>query len=409
MRRATRFGQPLLTAASAPQCTCAPATLPIAARRALSTSSTLQANAVRDRVRKALWKGGDAPGPEDPYAVEESQLSKQEQIEADIAEANAQLAEFEAQSKAQPKNRVIRTPRPRKFLKRRPNSKLRTSFKLSTAPTERDLEDMKEYEPAMEGGGLETVGGMEGWWERNGRWGKESQLPPLARKKVIKNKDICEVFARVAITEALIVARVDPASAAGKWNPLTAKDMRRAFAFGIKVSEDGTGVILGGERNQQSVPMKLHKPQEVAEPKVNVSPEEAKKMVKSWDSEWKKVSLRDAVVNFAFNKRFNQLTGHSTHDGKLVQLKTVGNFLEDIAKPPKPVNVKVAEAVQQEGSLPALANVALHERRVTPIDKETAVGRWKVITKELEKRSLPVTGHEHLPKPVQRKWILGQA
>lgn len=303
MRRATRFGQPLLTAASAPQCTCAPATLPIAARRALSTTSTLQANAVRDRVRKALWKGGDAPGPEDPYAVEDSQLSKQEQIEADIAEANAQLAEFEAQSKAQskaePKNRVIRTPRPRKFLKRRPNSKLRTSFKLTTAPTERELEDMKEYEPAMEGGGLETVGGMEGWWERNGRWGKESQLPSLARKKVIKNKDICEVFARVAITEALIVARVDPASAAGKWNPLTAKDMRRAFAFGIKVSEDGTGVILGGERNQQSVPMKLHKPQEVVEPKVNVSPEEAKKLVKSWDSEWKKVSLRDAVVNFA--------------------------------------------------------------------------------------------------------------
>ncbi|KAK2730745.1 hypothetical protein CKAH01_09368 [Colletotrichum kahawae] len=403
MRRVTRFGRPLLAAGSAPQCTCAPATLPIAARRALSTTSTLQ-SATRERIRKALWKDGEAPGPEDPYAAENSQLSRQEQIEADIIEANAQLAEFE--------KTVIptrpREHRPRRPLRlRRPNSKLETSYPKTTAPTEQEVEDKKGYTPATDGDGLETIGGLDGWWEEKGRWGKEHQLPPPRRK--IENKDLCEVFARVAITEALIVSRVDPASAAGRWNPLTLKAMRRAFAFGINVSEDGTGVVLGGEENQKSVPMKLHKRPEVFEPQVVVSPEEAKKLIKTWGDEWKRVSLRDPVVSFAFQKRFNQLTGHLSNDGKLMQLKTVGNFLEDITKPPKPANIKIAEAIQQEGSLPALPNVALHERRVTPIDKETALGRWKVITEELEKRKLPVTGHEHLPKPVQKKWILGKA
>ncbi len=45
---------------------------------------------------------------------------------------------------------------------------------------------------------------------------------------------------------------------------------------------------------------------------------------------------------------------------------------------------------QQRYSLPP--NVAVHARRVTPIDRDHAVGRWKVIERELVARGLPVIG-----------------
>lgn len=46
----------------------------------------------------------------------------------------------------------------------------------------------------------------------------------------------------------------------------------------------------------------------------------------------------------------------------------------------------------KHGPLVGMANVVVSGRRVTPIDKEKVVGRWKVIEAELEKRRLPVTG-----------------
>jgi hypothetical protein len=40
-----------------------------------------------------------------------------------------------------------------------------------------------------------------------------------------------------------------------------------------------------------------------------------------------------------------------------------------------------------------LPNVKIYDRRITPIDKEISVGRWKLIEEELKSRGLPVTGH----------------
>jgi hypothetical protein len=55
-----------------------------------------------------------------------------------------------------------------------------------------------------------------------------------------------------------------------------------------------------------------------------------------------------------------------------------------------------------------LANVKVHERRVGPIDKEVAVGRWKVIEEELKKRDLPVTGYGDAPRNKERDWLTGK-
>jgi hypothetical protein len=58
--------------------------------------------------------------------------------------------------------------------------------------------------------------------------------------------------------------------------------------------------------------------------------------------------------------------------------------------------------------LPALPNVTVHSRKIGPVAKETAIGRWKVIEEELTKRGLPVTGTAGLGKNKERDWLTGK-
>jgi hypothetical protein len=57
---------------------------------------------------------------------------------------------------------------------------------------------------------------------------------------------------------------------------------------------------------------------------------------------------------------------------------------------PRPKNL--AETLATKTELASLPNVKITGRRETPVDKEKAVGRWKVIEAELRSRGLPVLG-----------------
>jgi hypothetical protein len=87
-----------------------------------------------------------------------------------------------------------------------------------------------------------------------------------------------------------------------------------------------------------------------------------------------------------------RLTGVRLSDSDINSARTVSDILAHLATPPKPR--KVIEALAQKQALFELPNVKVYGRRVTPIDKEKSVGRWKVIEKELQARGLPVTGHK---------------
>jgi len=65
--------------------------------------------------------------------------------------------------------------------------------------------------------------------------------------------------------------------------------------------------------------------------------------------------------------------------------------------------------IERKGELVSLPNVSVYNRRVTPIDKEKMVGRWKVIVNELEKRELPVVGTGGYEKTPERRWAVGKA
>lgn len=86
-----------------------------------------------------------------------------------------------------------------------------------------------------------------------------------------------------------------------------------------------------------------------------------------------------------------QLTGVRIPDCTIESVQTVKSLLSRLTTPPKPA--KLVEALVQKEQLTSLPNVNIFGRRITPIDKEVRVGRWKLIEKELSRRGLPVTGH----------------
>lgn len=86
-----------------------------------------------------------------------------------------------------------------------------------------------------------------------------------------------------------------------------------------------------------------------------------------------------------------QLTGMRISDPVIAESNTAGLLLLKITKREQPK--KLAERLEQNHTLSKLSNVKVSGTRVTPIDRERQVGRWKVIEQKLLDKNLPVTGH----------------
>ncbi|KAI9827856.1 MAG: hypothetical protein M1832_004345 [Thelocarpon impressellum] len=112
--------------------------------------------------------------------------------------------------------------------------------------------------------------------------------------------------------------------------------------------------------------------------------------ISSWGTAWHSVPLAELATKFAILKRVSQLTGHRIPDPAITRVSTVADLLATLTAPSKAK--KLAQALTTDARLQALPNVAVFARRVTPIDLEKKVGRWKVIERELRARGLPVTG-----------------
>lgn len=72
---------------------------------------------------------------------------------------------------------------------------------------------------------------------------------------------------------------------------------------------------------------------------------------------------------------------------------------------PKPT--KLAEELEQKNLFDELANVRTQDTKIRQIQKETEVGRWKVIEEELDRRGLPATGTKDLPGNKESKRLRG--
>jgi len=126
------------------------------------------------------------------------------------------------------------------------------------------------------------------------------------------------------------------------------------------------------------------------------------------DSTWKHVSLSDPEFKFAVSvhchllvrrmltfeqlyKRIVLRTRIYVADTTLSRSHTLHALSEHLCATQIPD--KLAQRLVLEDKLPSLPNVTLSPRRVGLIDREKALGRWKVIEQELLDRGLPVTGY----------------
>ncbi|KAM0556958.1 hypothetical protein ACHAPJ_005637 [Fusarium lateritium] len=351
------------------------------ARAAFSTSSPVhEVGKTSQWVRKQLWKG-EAPGPEDPY--------------------NQRMEPEDASNL--PEEAVLSRPERVPFAVR--NSRLVLPPSRSEAMTEKEVESAdSSYVPATTMEDLEAIEPLKNWWEQPGHWGEESEFRGFGATNRVKDEALVQVYLRQAVAEAFSLGEAGLKElGVQKWPVIDRAQLDQTLAVDLRVT-DGTVALTGSHSDvARWLKSSPEEPVEAAE----ISVEEAQQIVQTWNDSWKTVSLND-TFKFAIRKRFYQLTGHLIPDVKLAAAHTPGQLLT-VTLTPTTRGKKLAEILEEQNTLPSLPNVKVHRKRVTPIDREVSVGRWKVIEEELRKRDLPITGTGDLSKNKERDWLTGKA
>ncbi|ENH65393.1 hypothetical protein FOQG_01303 [Fusarium oxysporum f. sp. raphani 54005] len=358
--------------------------VPFVARVAFSTTPVHAAGRKAEWLRDKLWKG-EAPGGDDPY---------QERVEP---EQTSNLPE-----EALDLSNVDRRPYPVR------TTRLVLPPSHSEAMTEKEVESVDtEYTPATSIDDLEEISPVKTWWDQPGHWGEESEFQGFGSANRVEDQAVMEIYVRQALVESLSYQQrgLLEEYAVKKWPFGDRAHLDRTLSVGIRF-KDGKP-LLSTHWSIVTEKLKNVRPGEVEE-KVEISPEEAQQMVNALDPSWKTATLDDDHLKFAIRKRIYQLTGHFIPDVKVAAARTPQELITvalTFAKRGK----KLAEVLEDQKALFALPNVKVHNRRVTPIDREVAVGRWKIIEEELQKRDLPVTGTGKYGKNKERDWLTGKA
>ncbi|KAK2602022.1 hypothetical protein QQS21_004448 [Conoideocrella luteorostrata] len=356
-----------------------PARAPFAANRAISTTCATRGKNT-EWVRGKLWKG-EAPGPEDPYT---------QRLEP---EDSSNLPE-----------EAFHLPRTDKTPAAIRNSQLVLPPKRTEAASEKSLKSTDpNFIPATDAEGLEEISALNTWWDQEGHWGEECEFKGFGSSEKIADKNVVEVYLRQAVVEALALQETGIFSewATKKWREGSRSELDLVLALDVQV-QDGQASLKG---DYSSISQSLVTKAEEVGTVEKITPEEAREMVKTWDASWKGLVLDDKL-KFALRKRLYQLTGTFIPDAKFGAATTIKHLLALAVKQPKPQ--KLAELLERKHDLQQLANVKVHSRKIGPVEKETALGRWKLIEEELTKRGLPVTGTAGLSKNKERDWITGK-
>ncbi|EFZ02764.1 Ribosomal protein L50, mitochondria [Metarhizium robertsii ARSEF 23] len=353
---------------------------PFVACRAVSTTRAARSKNT-EWVRKKLWKG-EAPGLEDPYT--------QRPEPEDPSNLPEEALEFQPRTDKTPAAVL--------------ESRLTLPPKRTEAASEKELASSDPtYVPATEAEGLEEIGALNTWWYQEGHWGEESEFRGFGSAEKVVDKDVVEVYLRQAVVEALALRETGAFSqwATKKWREGPRSELDQVLAAEIQVQ--GSQASLKGD--VAAIAQNLTAESDEMEATERIRPEEAREMLKTWDASWKGLVLDDQL-KFALRKRLYQLTGTLIADAKLGAAHTVRHVLTLASKKSQPK--KLAELLETRSDVQELANVKVHSRKIGPIDKETALGRWKVIEEELTKRGLPVTGTAGMSKNKERDWISGK-
>lgn len=99
---------------------------------------------------------------------------------------------------------------------------------------------------------------------------------------------------------------------------------------------------------------------------------------------------RDTADAFQIVKRALQLTGSRLPDPLIGSATTLADLYQGyVTEEPAKKLYDSKEIQRLKANVP---NVIVHEKRQTMMEKEKAIGRWKLIEDELVARDLPLTG-----------------
>ncbi|KAG6215928.1 hypothetical protein E4U50_006747 [Claviceps purpurea] len=320
-----------------------------------------------------------------------------------------------------------------------PEAILRTRLALppnliEITPEEDAAANDATYVPATDISELVSTSPFSTWWDQPGHWGEESEFRGFASVEKVTDKSVMEVYLRQATIEALSLRQQQESlpSAAGwvtkKWREVSRSDLDQILAAELVVQNGQASVGLGDaaliaqrlvveeaeaeaetaaevQDEAQSDEAEIDEVAETNGVAARITPEEAQEMAKAWDASWKDLVV-DEQLKFAIRKRIFQTTGVLVPDARLGAARTIKHILTLAVKKPTPP--KLATLLEERGVFQELPNFKLHSRKLGPIDREIAVGRWKVIEEELQKRNLPVTGTAGLPPNKERQRMEGK-
>merc|ERR1712225_226795 len=324
-----------------------------------------------EKLRRKIWGTDNPPGLEDPYG-DRSVFDQSKKKERRLEKEERDAARLEAQSAAEIENYT----------------------------------GSSRYEPASTWDGLERVG----WTED--RWDPENLYTPFVPMEVKTDSEEITAALHRAMVEVFALREAGvPLGSLSKDTP--GQDMTLDVTF----DQSPSGPVLkfmdaapplddivqsltqaGDETAQHDNPTESEadvdadRSSEDPLHQANSMEVTYEELIASWGPSWLQVSLENPEVKFAVLKRMMQLTGIRIPDAHLNSTKTASALLKLLVIPPKPR--KVVDALSQKEDLITLPNVSIYPKRITPIDKERSLGRWKVIEKELEEKGLPITGHE---------------
>ncbi|KAG6067159.1 hypothetical protein E4U32_004535 [Claviceps aff. humidiphila group G2b] len=378
-----------------------------ACRTAISTPSTTRA-ASTGWLGKKVWKG-EPSGPNDTH----TQLA----APSNLPDEALERLPADSLPEAILRSRLALPPK-----------------RVEITPEADAVADDATYVPATDISELVESSPLSTWWDQPGHWGEESEFRGFASVEKVTDKSVMEVYLRQATIEALSLRQQQDSlpSAAGwvtkKWREVSRSDLDQILAAELVVQngqasvglEDATSIAqrlvveeakveaeaeAEAEVEAESVEPEVYEEAETNEVAARITPEEAHEMAKAWDASWKDLVL-DEQLKFAIRKRIFQTTGVLVSDARLGAARKIKHILTLAVKKPTPP--KLATLLEERGLFQEMSNVTLHSRRLGPIDREIAVGRWKVIEEELLKRNLPVTGTAGLSSNKERQRMEGK-
>lgn len=290
MRRIARLQRPTAAITQCLQASSASAPQQAVAGRAAAAAAGAIRIAPRDfsTTPQRTFTGSQARG--DKPKVETIEQAAREDEKA-LAEAEELLEAYEPEAEALQVETDLALP----------------PEEITVAPRADAIESNEpDYTPAENAHGLEIVGGLKGWFEKDDHWGGSKRYTGFIPTNKVQDSALLELSVRRAVSEALAVStQNDVELLTGLWERGEKEDAVRALGLGIEVAADGSTKVVGdAESVVKGLRWDPETPDSTASAVEEVgqqrfTAEEAKEIVKTWDKSWKNISLQDVRLKFA--------------------------------------------------------------------------------------------------------------